>query len=144
MESFSIADPNEVWIMEMISKGPDKKGAVWVARKIPNGYVSGHANQARIRQFPLTDKKNCLYEKDVIKLAREKGWFNGKDKDFSFADAYAPLDFGALRYCEARVWQMFRRIAPSKKISSDYIHNIKDANQCLYGSNPKENLLIVM
>jgi dipeptidase len=69
-ESFSIADPNEVWIMEMIGKGPDKKGAVWVARKIPEGYISGHANQARIRQFPLDDPDNCLYEKDVIKLAK--------------------------------------------------------------------------
>ena len=112
-ESFSISDPNEVWIMEMIGKGPGRTGAVWVARRIPDGYISAHANQARIRQFPLKDPKNCLYEKDVIKLAREKGWFNGKDKAFSFADAYAPPDYGALRFCEARVWSMFRRAAPS-------------------------------
>ena len=124
-ESFSISDKNEVWIMEMISKGPEKKGAVWVARKVPDGYISGHANQARIRQFPLKDKKNnTIYEKDVIKLAREKGYFKGKDKDFSFADAYAPLDYGALRFCEARVYAMFNRAAPSLKLSMDYVKGI--------------------
>lgn len=120
-ETFSIADPNEVWIMEMIGKGPDKKGAVWVARIIPDGYICAHANQARIRQFPLNDSKNCLYEKDVINLAREKGYFNGQDKDFSFADAYAPADYGALRFCEARVWSMFRRAAPSLNLPVDYV-----------------------
>ncbi|OQX97947.1 MAG: dipeptidase, partial [Bacteroidetes bacterium 4572_117] len=98
-ESFSIADPNEVWIMEMIGKGKENKGAVWVARKIPDGYISGHANQARIRQFPLDDPDNCLYAPDVISFAREKGYYTGKkDKHFSFTDAYAPLDFGALRF----------------------------------------------
>jgi dipeptidase len=123
-ESFSIADPNEVWIMEMIGKGPAKKGAVWVARKIPEGYVSGHANQARIRQFPLDDPDNCLYEKDVVKLARENGWFKGEDANFSFADAYAPLDYGALRFCESRVWSMFRRVAPSLNLSMDYVKGV--------------------
>jgi dipeptidase len=115
-ESFSISDPNEVWILEMIGKGPDQKGAVWVARKIPEGHVAAHANQARIRQFPLADPKTTRYSKDVISFAREKGWFTGKDADFSFADAYAPLDFGALRYCEARVWNVFRRVAPSARL----------------------------
>jgi len=126
-ESFSIADPSEVWIMEMIGKGPDKKGAVWVARRVPDGFICGHANQARIRQFPLNDSKNCLYEKDVINLAREMGWFDGKDKDFSFADTYAPLDYGALRFCEARVWSMFRRAAPSLNLSMDYVKGVKGA-----------------
>ena len=110
-ESFTIADPNEVWIMDMIGKGPGRKGTVWVAVRIPDDCISGHANQSRIRQFPLKDKKNCLYAKDVIKFAREKGYFNGKDADFSFADAYNPLDFGGLRYCEARVWSFFNRWA---------------------------------
>lgn len=110
-ESFTIADPNEVWIMDMIGKGPGRKGTVWVAMRIPDDCISGHANQCRIRQFPLKDKENCLYAKDVIKFAREKGYFNGKDADFSFADAYNPLDFGGLRYCEARVWSFFNRWA---------------------------------
>lgn len=120
-ESFSISDPNEVWIMEIIGKGPDNKGAVWVARKIPDGYISAHANQARIRRFPLNDKKNCLYAKDVISFARDKGWFDGADNDFSFADTYAPLNYGALRFCEARVYAMFNRAAPSLNLSMDYV-----------------------
>ena len=92
-ESFSIADANEVWILEMIGKGKGNKGAIWVARRVPDGYICAHANQARIRQFPLNDKKNCLYSEDIISFAREKGYFKGEDKDFSFVDAYAPVDF---------------------------------------------------
>ena len=110
-ESFTIADPNEVWILDMIGKGPGRKGTVWVAVRIPDDCISAHANQTRIHKFPLKDKKNCLYSKDVIDFAREKGYFNGKDEDFSFADAYAPADFGALRYCEARVWSYFNKWA---------------------------------
>ena len=110
-ESFTIADPNEVWIMEMIGKGPEHKGAVWVAIRIPDDCISAHANQARIRQFPLKDKKNCLYSKDVIKFAREKGYFEGKDSEFDFAAAYCPVDFGGLRYCDARVWSYFNMFA---------------------------------
>ncbi|HUT78315.1 MAG TPA: C69 family dipeptidase [Polyangia bacterium] len=120
-ESFSVADPYEVWHMELIGKGKDEKGAVWVARRVPEGYVSAHANQARIRTFPLKDKKNCLYSEDVISFARKQGWFDGADADFSFADAYAPLDFGALRFCELRVFAFFNRIAPSLKLPTDYI-----------------------
>ncbi|NIO80983.1 MAG: dipeptidase [Candidatus Aminicenantes bacterium] len=120
-ESLSISDANEVWIMEMISKGKDNKGAVWVARRVPDGYVCAHANQARIRQFPLNDPKNCLYAKDVISFAREKGYFKGEDKDFSFADAYGPLDFGALRFCEARVWSMFNRVTQKSKAMEKYL-----------------------
>lgn len=110
-ESFSIADPNEVWIMEMIGKGPANKGAVWVAVRIPDDCVAAHANQARIQQFPLNDPQNCLYAPDVISFAREKGYFTGKDADFSFAKAYAPLDFGAQRFCEARVWSFFNHVS---------------------------------
>lgn len=109
-ESFSIADPNEVWVMEMIGKGVGNKGAVWVAVRIPDDCVSAHANQARIQQFPLNDPENCLYSPDVISFARRQGYFSGKDADFSFAQAYAPLDFGALRFCEARVWSFFNRV----------------------------------
>ena len=110
-ESFTIADPNEVWIMEMIGKGPGRKGAVWVAIRVPDDCISAHANQARIRQFPLKDKKNCIYSKDVIKFAREMGYFDGKDKDFDFAAAYCPADFSGLRYCDARVWSYFNMYA---------------------------------
>lgn len=109
-ESFSIADPNEVWILEMIGKGAGRKGAVWVAVRIPDECVAAHANQARIHQFPLNDPENCLYAPDVISFAREKGYFEGKDSDFSFSKAYAPIDFGALRYCEARVWSFFNHV----------------------------------
>ena len=108
-ESFSVADANEAWILEMIGKGEESKGVVWVAVKIPDGYVSGHANQSRITTFPLNDSENCMYAPDVISFAREKGYFTGKDSEFNFADAYAPLDFGAIRFCDARVWSLFRR-----------------------------------
>jgi dipeptidase len=106
-ESFSIADKNEVWILEMIGKGAGNKGAVWVAVRIPDDCISAHANQSRIHQFPLNDKDNCLYSKDVISFAKSKGYYNGPDKDFSFSKAYNPLDWGGLRYCEARVWSFY-------------------------------------
>jgi dipeptidase len=102
--------------MDLIGKGPENKGAVWVARKVPDGYISAHANAPRVRQFPMKDK-NTLYAPDVISFAREQGYFDGDDKDFSFADAYGPPDFGALRFCDARVWCMFDRAAPSMELS---------------------------
>lgn len=108
-ESFSIGDPNEIWILEMIGKGKGKKGAVWVAMKMPDDCISAHANQSRIQQFPLNDPKNCIYSKDVISFAKNNGFYSGKDKDFSFAKAYAPLDFGSMRFCEARVWSFFNK-----------------------------------
>lgn len=119
-ESFSISDPNEVWIMELIGKGEGRKGAVWVALKIPEGYISGHANQARITTFPLNDPENCLYSKDVISFAKEMKWFSGKDSEFSFSDVYAPLDFGAARFCEARVWAGFNKVSEGMEEYTDY------------------------
>lgn len=136
-ESFSIADPNEVWILEMIGKGNGFKGAVWVARMIPDGYVSGHANQARITTFPLADGKTSvtsknidkflkdskietIYSEDIISFAREKGYFKGKDKNFSFSDTYAPVEFGGARFCEMRVWTMFNRVSKDMNQYWDY------------------------
>ncbi|MBE0676087.1 MAG: C69 family dipeptidase [Bacteroidales bacterium] len=125
-ESFSIADKEEVWIMELIGKGEGKKGILWVARRVPDGYISGHANQARITTFPLADGKISItskdidkifdpsvenaYAADVIEVAREMGWYTGADKDFSFSDTYAPVDFGAARFCDARVWSGFNKV----------------------------------
>mgnify|MGYP004702963265 CR=1 FL=1 len=125
-ESFSIADKDEVWIMELIGKGEGKKGILWVARRIPDGYISGHANQARITTFPLADGRTSItskeidkifeptvenaYAADVIQVARDMGWFSGADKDFSFSDTYAPVDFGAARFCDARVWSAFNKV----------------------------------
>ena len=128
-ESFSIADEDEAWIMELISKGKFGKGIVWVARRIPDGYVSAHANQARITTFPLNDKENCLYSEDVISFARERGYFNGKDEEFSFCDAYAPLDFGAMRGCEARVWSFFRTVADDMDKYVDYAMGHNPSNR---------------
>ena len=106
-ETFSIADTEEAWIMDLVGKGADDKGIVWVARRIPDGYICAHANQARITTFPLEDPGNCLFAPDVISFAREKGWFDGEDAEFSFRDAYNPLNFGGARGCEARAWSAF-------------------------------------
>jgi len=108
-ESFSVCDKNEAWILEMIGKGKGEKGAVWVAVRIPDDCVSAHANQSRITKFSQYKSSDVMYSKDVIQFARSKGWFTGKDADFSFREAYAPNDFGAVRYCETRVWSVFNR-----------------------------------
>lgn len=127
-ESITVCDPNEAWILEIIGKGPGRKGAVWVALRIPDDCICAHANLSRIRQFPLENAKrkegksvssrnlkkinqpevDCVYAADVISFAREKGFFNGKDEEFSFRDAYCPIDFENVRYADARVWSFFR------------------------------------
>ncbi len=111
-ESFSIADPDEVWIMDLIGKGKAGKDAVWVARRVPDGYISGHANHPRIHKFPLKDKSGeTIYSPDVVKFARSQGYFDGKDEEFDFSKAYAVTDFGALRGCDARVWSYFNKFS---------------------------------
>ncbi len=141
-ESFSISDANEVWIMEMIGKGVGNKGAVWVARKIPDGFISGHANQSRITTFPKNDPENCLYASDVITFAREKGYFTGKDKEFSFADAYAPLDFGGARFCESRVWSGFRRVNHDMFQYEDYAMGFNMENRMPLWIKPDNKLSV--
>jgi Dipeptidase len=138
-ESFSIADPNEVWILEMIGKGKDNKGALWVARRIPDGYVSGHANQARITTFPLASRKcktsitskkidkiltdmniDCVYAEDVISFAKENKLYEGPDEKFSFSDVYNPVDFSGARACDLRVWAMFNKVTDGMDAYWDY------------------------
>lgn len=148
-ESFSIADKDEVWVLEMIGKGTNmqtdkktkksrnaNKGAVWVAVRIPDGYVSGHANQARITTFALENMNTSIssknldkifepnievvYSHDVVSFARSKGYFNGKDEEFSFSDTYAPITFGGARFCDARVWSFFKDVNPDMKSYEDY------------------------
>ena len=119
-ESFSISDANEVWILEMVGKGNGSHGAVWVAQRIPDGYMCAHANQARITTFPLNDPDNCIYSKDVISFARDKGYFKGKDEEFSFSDTYNPVTFGGARFCESRVSSIFNRSAKGMDKYLDY------------------------
>lgn len=126
-ESISISDPNEAWIFEIIGKGSKEKGAVWVARRVPDGYICAHANQARIREVPLKDK-DCLYAPDLFSFAEKMGYWNSKsDTAFSFVDAYCPLTPEGLFLCEGRVWSIFRRAAPSQNFTSDYWRGVKTA-----------------
>ncbi|MBL4559989.1 MAG: C69 family dipeptidase [Labilibaculum sp.] len=151
-ESFSIADANEVWILELIGKGNGEKGAVWVARMIPDGYVSGHANQARITTFPLEGKTSIssdkmdkifnsevqnVYAKDVISFAKEKGFYprDGKNKDFSFSDTYAPVDFGGARFCEIRVWSFFNDVKEGMDQYFDYCKGNVEHDDKGYATN---------
>ena len=162
-ESFSIADPNEVWIYEIINKG-DELGAVWVARRVPDGYICGHANQARITTFPWENGKKkdgsgksisskniksifdkdveCVYSEDVAAFARKRGWYSGKDADFSFADTYNPLTFSGLRACEARVYAMFNRCADGMKRYEAYAMGDKSAERLPLWVKPNRKLTV--
>lgn len=119
-ETFTICDPNEAWIMEMMGCGAGSKAVVWVAIRIPDDAICAHANQSRITTFNQKDKKNVMYSKNVVKYARKMGWFNGKDVDFSFNAAYAKPDFSGRRYCEARVWSFFNRFSTEMAKYVDY------------------------
>lgn len=141
-ESFSIADPNEAWLLEMIGSGGNG-AAVWVARKIPDGYITAHANHARIGEFPLDDPDNCLYSENVISLAIEKGFYNPDSGEaFRFNNAYDPPSTAHLKYTESRVWSIFRRAAPSQNFSSDYHRNINNAEAYPLFIKPDKKLSI--
>ena len=141
-ESFSIADPEEVWIMDLIGKGPDEKGAVWVAVRIPDDCIAGHANNPRIHRFPLDDRENCIYSDDVISFARAKGYFSGKDEDFDFARAYAVQDFSALRGCDARVWAFFNHWVAGMDRYLPYINGKKGAEVMPLYVKPERKLSV--
>lgn len=131
-ESFSIADPNEVWVMEMVSKGMTEKGAVWVAVRIPDDCISGHANQSRIHRIPFGDKKNCLYSEDVVSFARKMGYFSGADSEFSFSKAYAVSDYLSYRGCDGRVWSYFNRFADGMDAYLPFIMEMEGEPMPLY------------
>jgi len=130
-ESFSIADKNEVWVMEMIGKGAEK-GAVWIAVRIPDNAISGHANEPRIRQVNYKDKENVIYSKDLFSFAKKRGYFKGKDADFSFADAFDKHDPASRRGCDARVWSFFRRFAPDTEKYVAWCNGTSDEPMPLY------------
>ena len=144
-ETITICDPNEAWIMEIIGKGPGNKGAIWVALRIPDDCICAHANLSRIRQFPqekgrsihskqlakiIKPEIECVYAYDVISFAREQGFFNGKDEDFSFRDAYCPIDFENVRYADARVWSFFRHHYNHEEMDKYLPYINGDFDQC--------------
>ena len=140
-ESFSLVDPNEAWILEMIGTGDGGEGAVWVAMKIPDGYISAHSNMARIGEFPLDDPDNCLYSENVISFAVEKGYYDpNSGEPFRFNNVYNPPSPDRLKYCESRVWSIFRRSAPSMDLSSDYCRGVEGAERYPLWIQPDKKL----
>src|SRR5919107_5735600 len=128
-ETFSIADKDETWMMEIIGKGTKEKGAVWVAAKVPDGQITAHANISRITTFPLDDEENWLYAPDVVSFAVEQGFYKtDSGKPFSFRDAYHPgINVANKRACAGRVWSIYRRVAPSLDLSDAYFRGLPGA-----------------
>jgi dipeptidase len=142
-ESFSIGDAHEAWIMEMIGSGAGGQGAVWVAVRIPDGYMSCHANKARIGEFPMDDPENCMYSDNVVSCAVDRGYYDpGADKPFRFCDAYCPPTVENRRYCSTRVWSVFRRAAPSLGLSPDYHRGVEGAEPYPLWIRPDERLSV--
>ncbi len=142
-ETFSIADTEEAWLLEMIGPGPGGFGANWVALRVPDGCISGHANQARIREFPLDDPANCLYSPNVIDFAIEQGYYDpASGEPFSYCDAYNPPTPKSQRWADGRVWSLFHRAAPSLNLSSDYFRAVPDAEPYPLWIEPDEKLSV--
>jgi dipeptidase len=141
-ESFSIADKHEAWVLDFIGKGQHGKGAVWVAARVPEGYIAAHANQSRIRQVDWSDTDHWMWAEDVVDFAREMGWFEGRREAFSFADTYAPPTPRSLLLCESRVWSIFRRAAPSEEFSADYWRCVEGAEPYPLFVKPDEKISV--
>ena len=142
-ETFTICDPNEAWIMEMMGCGPGSKSVVWVALRVPDDAICAHANQSRIRTFNPKDKQNVMCSKNVVKYAREQGWYNGKDADFSFCETYAKPDFSGRRFCEARVWTFFNMFSDDMAQYVDYAAGkVADAKPMPLWIVPKRKLSV--
>lgn len=142
-ESFSIGDPEEAWILEMIGPGPGGEGAEWVAVRVPDGEIAAHANKARIGTFPLDDPDNCLYSENVISFAVEKGYYDpDSGEPFSFSEVYCPASPMTLRVTESRVWSLFRRAAPSLDLSPDYHRGVKGAERYPLSIEPDRKLSV--
>ncbi|BDD01784.1 dipeptidase [Persicobacter psychrovividus] len=140
-ESFSIVDPNEAWLLEMIGKGEGSHGALYVAQRIPDGMVVAHANHSRISSFPMNDPENCIYSHDVVSFAVEKGYYDPKSgKPFEFNSAYDPVSPAKLRYCESRVYSLYHRMAPSMDLSSDYCRGVQGAEAYPLWIKPDEKI----
>lgn len=141
-ESFSVADKDEVWILELIGKGDYEKGAVWVAARVPDGYIAAHANQARIRKIDWDDEDNWMWADDLVSFARARGWFGGDTRDFNFVEAYNPPTPRSLLLCEGRVWSIFRRAAPSENFSDEYWRCVEGAEPYPLFVKPDEKITL--
>jgi len=143
-ESFSIADKNEVWVLEMIGKGANYTGAVWVARRVPDGHVTSHANQARITTIDFNDSENYMYSKDVVTFAQEKGYYSGKPEDFSFSDVYNPVEFEGARMCEMRAWSFFRTVVGAEELDKykDYVRGVNLTHRMPWSFAPSKKLSV--
>jgi dipeptidase len=142
-ETFSIADAREAWIMEMIGPGPGGRGAIWVAVRVPDGYVSCHANKARIGEFPMNDPENCMHSENVVSFAEERGYYDpASGEPFRYCEAYCPATPKNRRYADGRVWSIFRRAAPSENLSPDYFRGAEGSEPYPLWIKPDEKLSV--
>ncbi|HBT75340.1 MAG TPA: hypothetical protein DEB39_00100 [Planctomycetaceae bacterium] len=146
-ESISLGDTHEAWVLEIVGTGrdatPEEGKCVWVAKRVPDGQISVHANQARIREFPMDDPDHCLFSKNVVLFATARGYYDPESgTPFRFDEAYAPADAKSKRVCESRVWSVFRRAAPSQTFSPDYHRGVRGAEPYPWSITPDEKLSV--